>query len=111
MIKTTLLRRQSDSSKKPAGRDELIEAISNDLYTTKSDASLIIDSVVKAITDLANKHESVKVPCLGQFKVMDTPSREGRNPRSGELVEIAPGKRVTFRAAKAFKAFIAKLLE
>jgi nucleoid DNA-binding protein len=42
---------------------------------------------------------------------MDTPSREGRNPRSGELVEIAPGKRVTFRAAKAFKASIAKLLE
>jgi DNA-binding protein HU-beta len=107
-IKTGILRRQTDAEKTPAGRDELIDFIANDLYTTKADAGLILDSVTRAVVDLSGRHGAVKVPNLGQFKVLDTPAREGRNPRSGEVVEIAPGRRVTFRAAKFLKTSINK---
>ena len=106
--KTGILRRQTDAQKSPAGRDELIDFIVNDLYTTKADAGLILDSITRAVVELAEKHNSLKVPNLGQFKVLDTPAREGRNPRTGEVVEISPGKRITFRAAKFLKSSINK---
>ena len=102
------IKRRSSSGKDTIGRDELIDLISNDLLTTKSDASLILDSVVKAILVSAEKHKSIKVPNLGTFHTIQTPKRVGRNPRSGETVEIPPGSRITFRAARTLKKTISK---
>jgi len=86
-----------------AGKDELIDFVSRDLETTKKDARLIVESVVKGITELTRLHGLVRVPEMGNFRMLDTNAREGRNPRTGELVPIGPGRRVSFRAAKAFK--------
>jgi DNA-binding protein HU-beta len=48
----------------------------------------------------------VRVPNLGNFRVLETAARDGRNPRTGEAVAIAPGRRVSFRAAKGLKASV-----
>jgi DNA-binding protein HU-beta len=86
-----------------AGKDEIIDFVSRDLDTSKRDARLIVESVVKGITELSRTHATVRVPSLGNFRVLDTAPREGRNPRTGEAVPIDAGRRVTFRAAKSFK--------
>ena len=90
----------------PAGRDELINYVSRDLDTTKADAGLIVESVTRGIAELSRKHALVRVPNLGNFRVLETGAREGRNPRTGETVAIAPGRRISFRAAKSLKVSV-----
>ena len=90
----------------PAGREELINFVSKDLDTTKADAHLIVDSVTRAIVELSRRHPLVRVPNLGNFQILETDAREGRNPRTGETVAIAPGRRISFRAAKSLKSVV-----
>ena len=90
----------------PAGRDELINYVSRDLDTTKADAGLIVESVTRGIAELSRKHPLVRVPNLGNFRVLETGARDGRNPRTGETVAIAPGRRISFRAAKSLKVSV-----
>lgn len=92
----------------PAGREELVNFVARDLDTTKADADLIVDSVTRAIAEMTRRHPYVRVPHLGNFRVLETSAREGRNPRTGEAVTIAPGRRVSFRAAKALKNTVNK---
>ena len=91
---------------KPAGRDELVNYVSQDLDTTKADAHLIVESVTRGIAELSRRHDLVRIPNLGNFRVLETAARDGRNPRTGESVAIAPGRRVSFRAAKSLKASV-----
>ena len=84
----------------PAGRDELINFVSKDLDTTKADAHLIVDSVTRAIAELSRKHALVRVPNLGNFRVLETGAREGRNPRTGKEVRIPPGRTIRFKPGK-----------
>ena len=90
----------------PAGREELVNYVSLDLNTTKADAHLIVESVTRGIAELSRRHDLVRVPNLGNFRILETAAREGRNPRTGEAVAIAPGRRVSFRAAKSLKASV-----
>jgi nucleoid DNA-binding protein len=109
MQKETIIPRRRgklDVDTKSAGREHLVKFIAKDLDTTKYDANLILDSVVKGIVELANSHILVRVPNLGSFRILNMSASQGRNPRTGELVDIAPGKRITFRAAKSFKSVV-----
>jgi DNA-binding protein HU-beta len=90
----------------PAGREELVSYVARDLDTTKADAHLIVDSVTRAIAEMSRRHPLVRVPNLGNFRVLETGAREGRNPRTGEAVAIAPGRRISFRAAKSLKGSV-----
>lgn len=92
----------------PAGVDELVDHVARDLDTTKSDAKQIVDSVARGIAHLASTRQLVRVPHLGNFRVLETGAREGRNPRTGESVPIAPGRRLTFRAARGLKNDLGK---
>ena len=90
----------------PAGREELVSYVARDLDTTKADAHLIVESVTRAIAEMSRRHPLVRVPNLGNFRVLETGAREGRNPRTGEAVAIAPGRRISFRAAKSLKGSV-----
>jgi DNA-binding protein HU-beta len=47
--------------------------------------------------------EEVSLPGFGKFKVQAKPARTGRNPSTGEVIEIAATKKVVFQPAKALK--------
>lgn len=96
------------SGSQNAGRDDLIDFVARDLDTTKNDASQIIDSVTRAICELSIKHSVLRVPNLGNFRVLDTPERAGCNPRTGEPVPVPAGRRISFRAAGPLKVAINK---
>ena len=59
--------------------------------------------MVNAILEGLLASEAVRVPGLGIFNVAGRPAREGRNPRTGESIEIAASKAVRFHAGKAVK--------
>ena len=92
----------------PAGKVELIDYVSRDLDTTKQDSKLIVESVIAGIVELTMRHKLMRLPNLGNFRVLETAARRGRNPRTGEVVPISPSRRITFRAAKGFKSGINK---
>lgn len=70
---------------------------------TKAQAKQIVDGVFAAIRDAAISGEEVSLPGFGKFKVQNKPARTGRNPQTGEAVQIAASKKVAFQPAKALK--------
>ncbi|MGN7931790.1 HU family DNA-binding protein [Sphingopyxis sp. 22461] len=83
--------------------NDLAEKIAAEHGTTKADARKIIDALFDAIADAAANGDDVALSGFGKFKVKNSPAREGRNPRTGEAIPIAPSRKLTFTFAKAVK--------
>ena len=82
---------------------ELIEAVSDAADLSKSDATKAVDGVVDAITNSLKNGDQVTLVGFGSFLVRDRAARTGRNPRTGEAIEIAAAKVPGFKAGKALK--------
>lgn len=82
---------------------ELAEALAADHGLTKADARKYVDGVFAAIAGAAAKGNEVSLNGFGKFKVKDQPAREGRNPSTGAVIQIAASKKLTFTPAKAVK--------
>lgn len=81
----------------------LAEAIAAEHGLNKTDARKYVDAVFSAIADAAANGNEVSLNGFGKFKVKDTPAREGRNPSTGETIQIAASKKLAFTPAKAVK--------
>jgi DNA-binding protein HU-beta len=82
---------------------ELIEKVAAANSLSKADAKTLVDSVFGAITDAAVAGDEVSLNGFGKFKVKDSAAREGRNPSTGETIQIAAYKKLGFVPAKAVK--------
>jgi len=82
---------------------ELIEHIAETGGLSKADARKIVDSVFAAIADAAASGNEVAINGFGKFKVSERAAREGRNPATGDKIQIAASKKLTFTPAKAVK--------
>jgi DNA-binding protein HU-beta len=87
---------------------DLAERIAEEAGVPKSTAKSIVDSMFEQIRDAAAKGEEVSINGFGKFKVKDTPARSGRNPSTGEVIQIKASKKVTFTPAKALKDVVAR---
>ena len=87
-------------------KTELIAAVAEQAELTKKDA----EKAVKAFTDVVaaelKKGEKVQLVGFGTFEVSERAARTGRNPQSGETIEIAASKTPKFKAGKALKDMI-----
>jgi len=70
---------------------------------TKAQARSAADTVLAAVRDALASGEEVNLPGFGKYKVQARPARTGRNPATGETIEIAASKKVAFSEAKALK--------
>ncbi|MBH1998472.1 MAG: HU family DNA-binding protein [Sphingomonadaceae bacterium] len=82
---------------------DLAEALATDLGVTKADAKKAVDALFTNIAAAASKGDEISLNGFGKFKVKDSPAREGRNPSTGETIQIAASKKLTFAPAKAVK--------
>ena len=82
---------------------DLVDRIAAENDLAKADAKKILDSVIEAISDAATRGEEVAINGFGKFKVKDNAARQGRNPATGETIDIAASKKLTFTPAKAVK--------
>src|SRR5260370_4260216 len=82
---------------------ELIEKVAQATNLNQATAGQAVKAVVNAILDGLLAGEAVRVSGLGIFNVAARPAREGRNPRTGETIEIAASKAVPLHAGKAGK--------
>lgn len=82
---------------------ELIDAVADSADLSKSDAGNAIDAVLGAIESALAKGDSVSLIGFGTFSVSNRAARTGRNPRTGETIQIAASRAAKFKAGKALK--------
>jgi DNA-binding protein HU-beta len=82
---------------------DLIEKIAATNAVSKADAKTVVDSVFTAIAEAAAAGEEISLSGFGKFKVKDSPARQGRNPSTGDTIQIAASKKLGFSPAKALK--------
>jgi DNA-binding protein HU-beta len=84
-------------------KNELVDAISASSNMSKADATQAVDSVLEAITGALKSGNEVRLAGFGTFVVSDRAASEGRNPRTGEKIQIPASKQPKFRAGKGLK--------
>lgn len=89
-------------------KTELIAAVAEKAGLTKKDAERAVNATIDAITESLVKGDKVQVSGLGSFEVKNREARTGRNPQTGETIQIAASKLPAFKAAKALKDAVAK---
>ena len=82
---------------------ELIDAIADAADITKADAGRALDGMIDTITKALQDGDTVSVIGFGSFMVRDRAARSGRNPKTGETIQIAASKSPAFKAGKALK--------
>lgn len=82
---------------------DLIDHVATAAGLDKAHAKKAVDAVTSAITAAAKTGDSVALAGFGQFKVKDSPAREGRNPATGKPISIAASRKLTYTPAKAVK--------
>ena len=73
---------------------------------SKKEAARAVEVVFDAIVRNISKGEDVMINDFGKFKKVDRPARKGRNPFTGETIQIKASKKVRFLAAKGLKDVI-----
>lgn len=82
---------------------DLIDQVASATGSTKADAKTATDAVFASIRTAIASGEEVPVKDFGTFKPKETAAREGRNPATGEKINIAASKGAGFKIAKGFK--------
>ncbi|MEE9448321.1 MAG: HU family DNA-binding protein [Arenicellales bacterium] len=84
-------------------KSELVEAVAGAADLSKADAARAIEATVAAITDTLAKGDSLSLIGFGTFSISHRAARAGRNPRTGETIQIKAAKLPKFKAGKALK--------
>jgi DNA-binding protein HU-beta len=84
-------------------KNDLIAVVAEMSGLSKGDATKATDAVFDAITDALKKGDEVRLVGFGTFLVSQRAAAEGRNPRTGETIQIPASKAPKFKAGKALK--------
>jgi integration host factor subunit beta len=85
---------------------ELVEDVARAAELTKKDAERLVEIVFESIIDTLNQGEKIELRGFGSFRVRERGARRGRNPKTGDPVDI-PAKRVPyFKPGKELKELI-----
>lgn len=86
-----------------ANKAQLIETVASKTGLTKKDATVAVDAVFGSIQEALQKGEKVQLIGFGNFEVRDRAARKGRNPQTGEEIQIPASKVPAFKPGKALK--------
>jgi DNA-binding protein HU-beta len=87
-------------------KSELTAKVAEACNLTKKDASEAVDAVFDAITEALKAGEKVQLIGFGNFEVRERAARKGRNPQTGEEIDIAASKVPAFKPGKALKELV-----
>ena len=90
--------------KKTWTRNDIIEAISDNVGLSLTDSSIIIEEIFELILSRLEKGEEVKISSFGTFSVRHKKIRIGRNPKTGVEVPIEARNVVTFSSSNILKS-------
>jgi len=82
---------------------ELVEELVNETGLTRRTAREAVNTVTSVITDALARGEKVTLVGFGTFKVMERKARTGRNPQTGQTIQIPAKKAPKFRPGKGLR--------
>ena len=84
-------------------KTELVKAVSTQAELSQKDAAKAVDALVETISNTLAKEEKIQLIGFGTFEVRDRAARKGRNPQTGEEIDIAASKVPAFKPGKELK--------
>ena len=100
--------KKSDKKGAKMNKKQLVAKISSSMNLSKADAERQFDGITEIILSCLKSDEQVKIAGFGTYKVAKRKARVGRNPRTGEQIQIAASQKVKFLPAKALKEMFNK---
>ena len=88
-------------------KDEIVQAVAEAADISKAEADRAFNAMVDTITSQVAAGQKIQIPGLGTFEPRERSAREGRNPQTGESIQIAATTVPGFKAATAFKQAVA----
>lgn len=85
---------------------ELIAAVAEKAELSKKDAEKAVKALTDVISEELVKGEKIQLVGFGTFEISERAAREGRNPKSGEVMNIPASKTPKFKAGKALKDMV-----
>lgn len=84
-------------------KNDLVAHVADATGLSKSDATRAVDAVFDGITSTLKKGDEVRLVGFGTFSVAERAASEGRNPRTGEKIDIPASRQPKFKAGKGLK--------
>ena len=84
-------------------KTDLINVVAAEANISKKDAEAAINATFAAVTNALKDGDKVQLIGFGTFEVKSAAAREGRNPKTGEVIKIAAAKKPAFSASKVLK--------
>lgn len=84
-------------------KSELIEKIALDAGLTKGRAEMVVNTIFDSMVEALGEDDGIEIRGFGSFTVRRYKSYEGRNPRTGELVHVAPKRLPFFKVGKELR--------
>ncbi len=83
-------------------KGQLVEEVAKQT-STKKEAQDLVEGIIGTIKGNLSKGDDVAISGFGTFKVKQTKARMGRNPKTGETIQIPAKRKISFKAAKDLK--------
>ena len=84
-------------------KKELVNAVAEKTGLPRTQAAHAVDATLSALTDALNNGEKVQLMGFGTFETKVRPARQGRNPRTGETLDIPASRSVGFKAGSLLR--------
>ena len=88
--------------KKPA----VVKQVADIAGITQGDANRAIKALVKVIQEGMKKCETISLSGLGSFRTKARKARQGRNPKTGEIIPVPPGRKISFKPTTTLRKLI-----
>jgi DNA-binding protein HU-beta len=79
-------------------KTQLIDAVAAEAGLTKTDAKKALDAFIKTTSEQLKDGEKIALVGFGTFSILERPARVGRNPKTGEKIEVEKKRIVKFKA-------------
>ena len=87
-------------------KPDVVKQVSDASGLTQGDANLSIKALVKIIQNALKNGEVISLSGLGSFRTKPRKARQGRNPKTGEVIPVPEGKKVSFKPTTTLRKLI-----
>jgi len=84
-------------------KSDLIEKVAKELNMNRDLAQLVVNTIFDTMSEALSSGEGIEIRGFGSFSVRHYQGREGRNPKTGEIVSVPPRKKPFFKVGKELK--------
>jgi integration host factor subunit beta len=102
----TALPFQAENREPRMNKSELIKTLADENTLSAEEATIVVNTFFDSIRNALLSDRRVEIRGLGSFKIKQYQAYSGRNPKTGEVVSVAPKKLPFFRAWKELKEYI-----